>query len=136
VQSATKSERYLTYLRDEGYVPRLDDDGDVVFKYEGRGFALYGDEHDAALFRLVHPFIWQVQSEEEQDLARDVMNDLNTRFHVVKFYQARGHIWASVELFLDRDDAFATVFPRVLRLLTQAVTQFALRMKPDEEWTV
>jgi len=132
----TKAHRYMNYLREEGYVPRLDEDGDVLFKYEGRSYVIYGDEHDAALFRLVHPFVWHIQSDEELDLARDIMNDLNTRCHVVKFYESQRNVWASIELLLESPEAFTTAFPHGLRLLAQAANRFVTRMKPEEEWTV
>ncbi len=129
----TKAELYMDYLREEGYVPRLDDDGDVVFKREGGTFVLFADEEDRSYFRLVFPAFWEIESEEEDEMARAVINELNADLKVMKLYIVRNNVWAAVEMFLDPIENFPNVFPRCVRLLASGVNKFQQRMRPDEE---
>jgi hypothetical protein len=54
VSRAQRAQGYLEFLAEEGYRPRLDPDGDVVFKVEGGIYYILLDE-DEAFFRLVYP---------------------------------------------------------------------------------
>jgi hypothetical protein len=126
----TKAHLYMDYLREEGYVPRLDDDGDVVFKYEGGTYILFADEKDPAYFRLAFPNFWEIESEEEERQVLDVINELNGRLKVVKFFIPRDDLWASVEMFIDPIENFRAVFARSISLLSQAVGMFRDKMQP------
>jgi hypothetical protein len=53
---------YISYLKEQGYQPDIDSDGDVTFKAEGGSFYIFVDEDDLELFRIVYPNFWEVES--------------------------------------------------------------------------
>ena len=60
-----KAELYFNYLKEEGFLPRVDDDGDVVFKREGGTYFLKADEEDKQYFQLVFPAFWKLEDPGE-----------------------------------------------------------------------
>ncbi|MCS7017577.1 MAG: YbjN domain-containing protein [Cytophagales bacterium] len=119
----------MDYLREEGYVPKLDSDGDVVFKYEGKFFIVTTDEKDEQFLRVVMPNFWQIESERERLLALQVANQVNERIKVTKVVvKANNHVWAMAEQFIDSTPDLEDFFKRTLRVLTAAADEFAQRM--------
>ena len=64
------AERYLTFLAEEGYRPRIDANGNVAFKCEGRSYV----EKDEEYFCLSYPNFWRIESDEELSQVTDVFN--------------------------------------------------------------
>jgi hypothetical protein len=126
-----KVELYMEYLQGEGYAPKVDDDGDVVFKHEGGTYIMFADEQDRTYFRLVFPAFWEIESEEEGEQVHQTMCELNGGLKVVKFYVVRNNTWASVEMFVDPIENFPAVFGRCLSLLGHARNQFRQKMRPE-----
>jgi len=118
------ADAYLEYLREEGYSPRADDDGDVVFKFEGSTYLLVCDEEDEIFFRLMRPGFWEIETSEEEDRALKAVNQVNAMMKVVKLAVMRDCVWASVELYIDPFESFKRIFRRSLRLLAQSVREF------------
>src|SRR5712671_6198274 len=129
----SKAEMYIEFLREEGYVPKLDEDADVVFKCEGRTYILFSEEKDQNYFRLAFPAFWEIESADEEDQAREAMNDLNAKMKVMKLFIVRDNVWASVEMFLSPIASFKPVFARSLALLQQGVNEFRECMQPQDE---
>ena len=128
-EPTTKADLYLEYLREEGYRPELDADGDVKFKHEGRTYYLLVEEEDRPYFRLIAPYFWSIESEEERERALRVMANVNADLKVVKIYPTREDTTASVELFLVPIESFRAVFPRCMSLLANAVSRFIQGMR-------
>ena len=47
------AERYRQHLATQGYAPWIDEDGDVVFRCEGRTYCIIIDEDEPTFFRLI-----------------------------------------------------------------------------------
>lgn len=119
----------MDYLRNEGYVPRIDEDGDVVFKYEGKFFVVTTDNNDPQFLRVVMPNFWVVESEQEKRLAMEVANQVNERIKVSKVVVKRNnHVWAMAEQFIDSTPDLEDFFNRTIRVLKGAADEFAQRM--------
>ncbi len=61
-----RAEMYRSFLASEGYTPKIDNDGDVAFKFEGGNYYILVDDKDEAFFRLAYPGFWEIESEEER----------------------------------------------------------------------
>ena len=105
---------YSNYLRSEGYAPKIDDDGDVIFKYEGRTYLIMPDERDQQFFRLIFPNFWSIESEAERQKVLAAAGHATGLTKVGKVYIMRDSTWASVEIFLASPDHFSAVFTRSL----------------------
>lgn len=127
----SKSELFENYLREEGYVPKIDDDGDVIFKKEGLTFILFGAEDDPEFFRIALPNFWEIESEEERQRVMTAAAVVNANVKVVKIFPVRDNVWASVEQFVSPIENFAAVFERSIRVLMAGVDQFRKAMRNE-----
>ncbi|WP_025226936.1 T3SS (YopN, CesT) and YbjN peptide-binding chaperone 1 [Fimbriimonas ginsengisoli] len=112
----TKGEIYTTYLLDEGYRPKTDEDGDIVFKYEGMTYILFVAEKDPEYFRLAK----FLDAEGcDQTAAMVTCNDVNRQYKAAKATWKNDTIVVSVELFFGEISQFIPVFPRLLDIVDQ-----------------
>lgn len=125
----TKAELFRAYLQAEGYVPRIDEDGDVVFKAEGLTYILFGAEDDPEYFRLAIPNFWPIEDDEERLRVLVAAAAVTAQMKVAKVQVIRDNVWASVEMFVDPIENFTRVFPRSLRTLQATVREFREAMQ-------
>lgn len=118
------SEIIIEYLREEGYVPKLDEDGDIVFKCEGRTYYVILDGNDEQFFRLVFPNFWSIGDEDERARVMSAAQAATAKTKVAKIFPVKDDTWASVELFLPSAEAFNAVFSRSMSALRAAVQTF------------
>lgn len=116
---------YYEFLQEEGYVPRYDNDGDLIFKMEGLSYLLFAAEDDPAYFRLALPFFWEIESPEERQRAMAAAARVNAEVKVVKLYMVEDHTWAAVEMLIEPPENFKLIFTRSLRVLRHGVQRFS-----------
>jgi hypothetical protein len=131
------AERYLTYLTDEGFRPRITNNGNVTFKCEGRIYFIDIDEDDEELFFLVYPNFWPIESDEELFRVQAAALAVTADTFVVKIFPVDDtNTWATIELFCSPPEAFKAVFNHCLRALHRGVEKFVATMqepaKPDD----
>lgn len=128
-----KSELFLDYLRQEGYVPKLDGDGDVVFKKEGLSYILFVAEDDRDYFRLAFPNFWPIENDVERWRVMEASASVNAKVKVAKVYPVGDNVWASIELFVSPIENFVAVFERSLRVLMAATGEFRQAMRTEAD---
>lgn len=124
-----KSDLYMDYLREEGYLPKLDGDGDVQFKYEGMTCCVFSDELDREYFRVVLPNFWPIESEDERARATAAAVAVTAGIKVGKVILVGDNTWASVEMLVDPIERFRDIFPRAMRILTMCVQRYRDEMQ-------
>ena len=124
-----RAEMYHEYLIDEGYAPKIDSDGDVVFKFEGGNYLLLLDEKDEEFFRLVFPGFWSIESEQERAMATQAALAATAQTKVVKVFLVDDNTWASIEMFCNPPESFKSVFLRCIRALQAGVQNFKEKMQ-------
>lgn len=120
---------YFEFLKEEGYVPRYDNDGDIIFKVEGLSYLLFASEDDDEYFRLALPFFWEIESEEERGRVLAAATRVNAEVKVVKVYTVDDNTWASIELLFGSPEHFKPVFGRAIRVLRHGVERFSEIMR-------
>lgn len=128
-----KSDLYMDYLRQEGYVPKLDGDGDVQFKYEGMTCCLFSDEDDREYFRVVLPNFWPIESQDERVQAIAAAGVVTAGIKVGKVIIVKDNVWSSVEMLIDPIERFRDVFPRAMRILVMCVQRFRNEMNKSTQ---
>lgn len=87
VRVATNRQERLAEIRDflaeEGFRPCLDENGDVVFKFEGYVYLVECHEDDPAYVRVVLPAIYRI-GEGEDERVRDIANAVANTIKAVK----------------------------------------------------
>jgi hypothetical protein len=125
----TRTELYMEYLTEEGFRPKLDEEGDIVFKSEGKTYVLFASAGDEQLFRLGALWIWPIESEEERQRALEAAADATCTLKVAKVYPVNDNIWATVEMLFEQPEHFRGVFPRALALVQAGVSRFNVKMR-------
>lgn len=120
---------FKTYLQAEGYVPRIDEDGDVVFKAEGVTYILFGAEDDPDYFRLAVPNFWRIGDDDERLRVLVAAAAITAQMKVAKVQVLRDSVWVSVEMFVSPIENFTRVFPRSLRMLQATMREFREAME-------
>lgn len=130
--SKTELQRmYTDYLTEEGYKPSIDEDGDVVFKREGRSYFISVSENDPEYFRVVLPNFWSIESEEERAKVLAAASWSNYRSKVSKVYTVKDNTWASVELFVKDPKDFKKLFARSMSALSNGAETFTKKMRDE-----
>lgn len=119
------TEMYRAYLAEEGYVPHMEDNGDVTFKFEGGLYILMVAEDDPEYFRLAYPGFWEIENEEERLRVNQAALQACIDIKVAKVYPLGDNTWAAVELFCNPPDNFKSVLQRSLRAIQSAVDCFS-----------
>ena len=113
------------FLTQEGYRAKLEADGDLSFKNEGKYYVIQCPPHDAAFIRLCAPNLWKIESEEEWQECRVQANAATCGTKCAKVYVTeKPSVWATLETFLPDEGAFTAVFYRGLGALDRAVSRF------------
>ncbi|HOI00363.1 MAG TPA: hypothetical protein PLE85_07430 [Bacteroidales bacterium] len=120
---------YVNFLKDEGYKPEVDDDGDVKFKREGRTYFILVQETDMEFFTIILPNIWEIESEEERAKVIVACDASNAKTKVTKVYSFKDNVWVTVELFIRQPEDFKGVFARAMNAIDSGAGNFVSKMR-------
>ena len=132
---AAKRALYEEYLKAEGYRYKVDEDGDLSLRREGRGLVLFASDEDTQHFRLSIPAFWECESAAEADQALDLVNQMNKGYKMVRFVLVDGWVWANVEMYIEPLSAFRSTFDRCADLLCETTAEFSRRMRRAQSTT-
>lgn len=126
-----KTELLLNYLGQQGLNPKLDEEGDIQFEYEGQALFIHPTEEDRQILK-VFGFAWRSDdepgTEEEEDqelfLALQVANICTAKHDGVKVIALPERlIVATTEQFHEPFETFKLTFTRVLKALIEAMDE-------------
>jgi len=119
---------YMEYLRQEGYIPTVDADGDIQFKVAGDTYFIIVDEKDLQFFQVYTGFKMDTVT---QEAALNAANSSNRSSKVVKvaFSPDRKVISITAELLLNDPKDFIPVFSRAISLIRNAENNFMAQLK-------
>lgn len=133
--SQTKTETIASHLKSKGYDPTIDEEGDIMFEYEGYPFFIHPDEDDPQVLKLFG-FAWRSEFEEEDDseliLALQVANDCMAKHSGVKVITLPSrHIVVAAEQFYEPFETFRGTFDRLLKSLKTCAEDVHEMMESD-----
>ncbi len=123
------AQTYDTFLRDQGYTPKIDGDGDVLFKREGRMYFIQIYDGDPQYFRIVFPHFWEIETQEEREQVARACVAATALSKCTKLFITRDHVSATIELLLSNPDAYKAVFERLMDALMHGVNNFVTKMR-------
>jgi len=114
---------YMQYLREEGYLPSIDEDGDILFKVSGNNYFIIIDENDLLFFRI---YTGVSLGDFLPENALSAANFINMHSKVAKIYISSDGKSAAIntELLLPNPRDFKTVLSRALSLMRFAESNF------------
>jgi hypothetical protein len=115
---------YMTYLRNEGYVPSIDKDGDIEFKVQGDYYYVIVNDDDPTFFEIYEQITFS--TEEHRQNAADAMAYANRRTKVAKamFSSSGESAVLTIQVFLGAPEDFEDVFPRMFSALMTLESNF------------
>jgi hypothetical protein len=119
---------YVDYLKQEGYTPSVDKDGDILFKVAGDSYYIIVNEEDLQFFEVME-LINLASIPQQKSLA--AANYSNGRSKVAKVYISTDGKTATiaVEILLDSPGNFKQHFSRVMSLIRNAEGNFASQLR-------
>ena len=117
---------YVEHLRQEGYMPLVDNDGDIQFKVSGDNYFIIVDEKDIQFFQIYMGFSLGIASREDVLNAANDANRLSKTAKVSISSDESHRIIVSItaELLLKDPTEFTAVLPRALSLIRNAENNF------------
>jgi hypothetical protein len=119
---------YMGYLRQEGYLPAIDEDGDIMFRVSGGSYFIIIDENDLQFFHIYMGFSLGAISAED---AINAANYSNRHSKVAKVSISSDGRIANItaELLLNNPRDFTPVFSRALSLIRNAEINFFSQLR-------
>ena len=116
---------YIAYLREQGYAPSADSEGDVVFKIEGRSYYIAVAEDDLEYFRIVYPNFWEIETEAERRKASALIMSVNRTTKLAKVYiESWDNTYIDAAVFLNTPEDFKRHFTRMINTIQTARRKF------------
>lgn len=116
-------------LKEEGYRPYVDEDGDLIFKAESKNLLIPADRGDEEFLRIALPNFWSIDSELERLMTDKAASEVNRTVKAVKVFPVEDNIWASVEIFASPIQSVHDVLPRYIQVLLLALDEFRQQMQ-------
>jgi hypothetical protein len=120
---------YMEHLRAEGYLPSIDEDGDIIFKVSGDNYYIIIYENDLQFFQIYRGLSL---GPIETEAAINAANYSNRHSKVAKVWISSDGRSVSIntELLLDDPHNFAPVFSRALSVIRNAERNFFSQIQP------
>ena len=123
----------LDFLAEEGFRPQLDDEGDVLFKFEGGTYFLITSEEDASYFALYYLRFWALEDPAERLRAHEAAAQAHRRVRVGRLTILDDDVTASIQAYLPDGEAWRGVLMRNLSGLQALVRTFREQMHAQLE---
>ena len=121
----TKQELIINSLEKMGYSPTVDDDGDVMFRYQMKYLYVMNTRNDESFVTLLLPQFNEVEDGKEL-LVLGVCNKLTRDLKLAKVYIDRSfkNVSASCDFYYVNDEALVDNLKQSLQLLGSIRTVF------------
>ena len=113
----------FSYLQSEGLQPRIDEDGDIAFKYQMLNFCFLIDEDDKQFFRLAMPNIFGIDENNRIEVL-EACNAVTRGIKVAKAIAYEKSVWIMCEQLIDTTPNYADIVPRSLKIAIDARARF------------
>lgn len=100
----------------------------ILFQYQGGSFIISDNTEDKSYLQVMMPNIYETSSYDKEK-AMKVMNKMNVELKALKaIMQDDGHVWLTVEIFIDSTPDIEDFFDRILMILLQGRMKFQMMM--------
>lgn len=114
----------LDFLAEEGFRPRIDEEANVFFKYEGHTYVVVTDSNEPTVLALVLPYFWPLADAAERVRALEAAMHAQMYVRIGRVTVFGDNVSASVNAYLPDEDSFRAVLLRSLEGLKVLAGQF------------
>ena len=120
---------YVSYLRNEGYSPWIDSDGDVNFSVQRYRFYINVMDNDLQSFQIVLAGFLDIGGESNRLKALEEASAVTRTTRVVRLYiTSTGRVAIDTYIFLARPEDFSVHLNRMVNIMLLARAEFLQRM--------
>ncbi|MCA4024262.1 hypothetical protein JKP27_22655 [Vibrio vulnificus] len=101
----------------------IDEDGDVIIKFDYGSYILAFDEDDSYL-SLSFPSFYEVETYSKKIEVMNICDDINKSIKAVKLFLYKDDVHASVELFYPNEKEIENLLKRTIRVIRTALSKF------------
>ncbi|MDR3115472.1 MAG: hypothetical protein LBU25_08125 [Treponema sp.] len=135
MNKSTLEEKYMNFLKEEGYKPKIIEGYGIVFQYEGDNYSLEFDktQNNHQIFTLGAGFPYDFKTDVDKIKALALANYVNKAGRIGKIWIdiESGSIDALVSFFLDNDADFKNRFSECCRIVWGVYKTFEQRWYND-----
>ena len=110
------SEMMLQFLKQQGLMPEVLDNNNIVFKYQMRTYMFVENDEDASFFQIMMPAIFDV-TDDNRDAVLVATNNITKGYKIAKAVVMDDSVWLSAETLLDSTPQLEDIVPRFLDIL-------------------
>ena len=123
----------LDFLAEEGFRPKLDEDGDVYFKYEGATYVVIAGHGDATILTVLLPYFWPLEDAAERTRAMEAAMNAQKSVRIGRVTVLDENVSASVNAYLPDEQSFRAVLLRSIDGLHYLARVFRDHMRAQME---
>ncbi len=114
-----------SFLRNEGYLPTIDEEGDIKFKIQGDVYFVIVSDIDSSPYyvRLAKFYSYGETFNKQKILS--LMPEIN-KYKMLKLQSNESNFSLEFQMFLENTSSFTNIFNRVLRVLETAEEEMEL----------
>ncbi|UQN08797.1 hypothetical protein [Deinococcus sp. QL22] len=121
------------FLSEEGFRPKMDDDGDVHFRCEGNAYYVAAQSGEAQYFQLVFLPFWPIEDAAERVRVHEAAAHVHNHLKVGRILVLEDNVMADVAAYFPEDQTWQGVFYRHLGGLQAVVRSFREHMRAQLE---
>ena len=115
----------IDYLKTEGFQIVVEKEGHCAFKYQGKIYFIENEAEDEMFLRFVLPKFYHIDDEEEEIKALRIINRILYEKKALKLsFDSEKDMWATVELFIDKNTDLPPIIDRSLDIISSFSFQF------------
>lgn len=111
------------FLKSQGLMPKIDEDNDIVFKYQMKTFIVMDPEEDEQFLRIAMPGIFDIDENNRADVL-EAANNINKMYKVAKCLVLDNNVWIVTEQLIDSTPNYEDIIPRLLNIIFGAHLDF------------
>ena len=130
---AKRTDMVREQLKELGYNPTLDDDGDLLFKASGYTFLIILDDDDDLFYRIIVPGIDKIDADDVDESMKKILAVLKVSKELksVKICFTEDVLSMTYEGFYDSVDDFNLVLERLINLVSRCVLKYQSDVADD-----
>lgn len=103
------------WLKEQGFKNERDNDGDLLFKYQGVNLFCCKDDNDKQFLRVIMPGIYQIDGDRLKVL--EAINTISCDLKAIKAFIVQDRLWLAIEMFIDSTPDIDDFIERCLDIL-------------------
>lgn len=108
-----------SFLKDEGYQPSIDSDGDIKFKRQGDVYFISVSDEDSSPYYVSLSKYYSYTDKLTKTKINLYAQEIN-QYKMIKLQANNDNFWLTAQMFLINSVAFTSIFDRILSAMDAA----------------